>query len=71
MTNRTMRVLQLVRVGQGGKWVDLLPPLLDAEMVTLCVRGGVFRGIERQGDRDVAQSWYIEFHDAEPQDAKR
>jgi hypothetical protein len=61
---RTVRVAKLTRT-EDARRPELLPPLYDADVITLGRTGAVITGIERlpeeTGIVEFAQSWWVRF----------
>ena len=61
---RTVRIAKLTRTADARR-PELIPPLYDADVITLGRTGAVITGIERlsagDGVVEFAQSWWIRF----------
>lgn len=61
---RTVRVAKLTRT-EDARRPELIPPLYDADVITLGRTGAVITGIERlpvdTGIVEFAQSWWVRF----------
>ena len=61
---RTVRVAKLTRT-EDARRPELIPPLYDADVITLGRTGAVITGIERlpahRGVVEFAQSWWVRF----------